>query len=1057
VPAAISGWKFLTDAVTGVDSHPERIAQMSAFALSTTLDSDHVSNKQAIRGCTVDSGIVVSMTGLAGLNFVIKVCAALVSVVLTTATLCHGNSIQQSAVDAGINREAEQLKGEAITLAEKGDLNGAVALFKKARALYQQAHNQTGEAKVLRNLGMASYEMGKEHKDIALDYYSQARGLFRSLHDREAEGEVLIRVGRIYYDAKESKQALVQFDEALQLVSKSWLADNELWLRSLTADCYYDTGDHARAIASYKQVLDAPEIGKYGNLAPLTAEQIGIIFLFDGDYANAATYLNLARRQWHEKNDATHEAGVLKSLAMVSERLGDLVTAISYYEQARSIFNSAHLDQKEAEMLNLIGSFYTVLGDSRRARAQHLTAREILRRTKDSKGEAWCDMYVAFSYRDMGDDTAAGDWLRLAKDIFKTIDDRDGMASALFYLGLVHEAQGDFGQAVDDLKQSLSLSRTNRDLINQLRVLGQIAQIYTKQKDKPKALETIGEEVDISKQIADTETRAPLLMRIGINYMLLGDDRQAIDYYQQALNLYRELGNTNGTAEALAAIGGAREFLGEYDNALKNYDESISLRDKQRSIVRVEELQSGIAAKNASTYQYAARLAMKLGRPIQAFEYSERARARGLLDQLGNLKIGPTGGADAALMMREQSLQNQLGALEKLHLAQRSATAVERGLGQKTEPTQNQIGSLENEIDAVRIQLKIANPEYVSLRTIEPVSLAELQKLLEPNTTLISYFDTENQLQAFVITKESFRALTLRVSEKDLADAVSWFRSFPNPGTTDKSLLTLNGWLIEPLKPYIKTSLVGIIPHGVLNNLPFAALTDGKQYFGDEHTIFYLPSASVWQFIRQKRKLQASDILLMSESEAPGQAILTYADQAATQIAQLYQTTALIGSRATETALRDRASGSGIIFLAAHGELNNSNPLFSRVFLAGDQENDGFLEVREVYALKLIKADLVVLSGCETQLGTQSSGDDLVGLNRAFIYAGTPTVVASLWKVRERPTGELMVSFFENLRSGKSKAQALRAAQEETRRKYPEPYFWAGFVLTGDPGVPRGQ
>jgi CHAT domain-containing protein len=115
--------------------------------------------------------------------------------------------------------------------------------------------------------------------------------------------------------------------------------------------------------------------------------------------------------------------------------------------------------------------------------------------------------------------------------------------------------------------------------------------------------------------------------------------------------------------------------------------------------------------------------------------------------------------------------------------------------------------------------------------------------------------------------------------------------------------------------------------------------------------------------------------------------------------------------------------------------------------------NDGSLTVRDVYNLNLSRTGLVVLSACETHLGAQSRGDDIVGLNRAFIYAGTPTVIASLWTVDDESTGAFMVSFYSHLRRGMSKAESLRAAQRETRNRYPHPYYWAGFVLTGDPGT----
>ncbi len=110
------------------------------------------------------------------------------------------------------------------------------------------------------------------------------------------------------------------------------------------------------------------------------------------------------------------------------------------------------------------------------------------------------------------------------------------------------------------------------------------------------------------------------------------------------------------------------------------------------------------------------------------------------------------------------------------------------------------------------------------------------------------------------------------------------------------------------------------------------------------------------------------------------------------------------------------------------------------------------LTVSDVYGLDLKKADLVVLSACQTQLGVLSRGDDVVGLTRAFIYAGAPSVISSLWSVDDQATGLLMTSFYKHLRSGMSKAAALRAAQADTRAAYPHPYYWAAFVLTGDPG-----
>ena len=121
--------------------------------------------------------------------------------------------------------------------------------------------------------------------------------------------------------------------------------------------------------------------------------------------------------------------------------------------------------------------------------------------------------------------------------------------------------------------------------------------------------------------------------------------------------------------------------------------------------------------------------------------------------------------------------------------------------------------------------------------------------------------------------------------------------------------------------------------------------------------------------------------------------------------------------------------------LAAHGQLNPVNPLFSRIVLAPGGDADGLLEVHEIYGLDLAKASLIVLSACQTQMGAQSRGDDVVGLSRAFIYAGAPTVIASLWKVDDKATSYLMTSLYTNLKKGMGKAAALWAAQAKTRAK----------------------
>jgi CHAT domain-containing protein len=340
------------------------------------------------------------------------------------------------------------------------------------------------------------------------------------------------------------------------------------------------------------------------------------------------------------------------------------------------------------------------------------------------------------------------------------------------------------------------------------------------------------------------------------------------------------------------------------------------------------------------------------------------------------------------------------------------------------------------------------------------LDLAHVQALLDEQTTLISYYILgDNKTLAFIITRDTFNVVDLNVGNQQLRGTIEQFRTLDlaDPTRADThpaSLQRLYEWLIAPLKPYLKTPALGIVPHGVLHYLPFAALTDGQRYLADDYVLFTLPSASALPFIQQNRKATADRVLALGDpTTTEPLPALSFAREEVEAMTGFAGAQALIGKDATETALRAQAGQAGILLLAAHGKYNRTNPLYSVIQLAGDDENDGQLEVREIYGLNLkATTDLVILSACETQLGALSAGDEVVGLNRAFLFAGTPTVVASLWAVDDEATALLMKQFYTYLREGMNKGQALRQAQSDVRGKYPHPYYWAAFVLTGDPG-----
>ncbi len=347
-----------------------------------------------------------------------------------------------------------------------------------------------------------------------------------------------------------------------------------------------------------------------------------------------------------------------------------------------------------------------------------------------------------------------------------------------------------------------------------------------------------------------------------------------------------------------------------------------------------------------------------------------------------------------------------------------------------------------------------------------PLIFEQVQEYLDDETTLLSYFVAPEVTLAFVLTQDSFEIVELLVNAKELHETVEQTRLNPEKievWIAQQHLQQLYDWLIRPLTPHLKTSVIGIIPHGILHQLPFSALLDrqSRQYFGDEHVLFELASVSLIQFTKQQAQIALTvseaakgRVVAMEYSPSIGKGYLPGAKKEVETLETEYAPDVLTVYDATETDLREvmHDTVSRILHLSGHGKLKLNMPMFSGIIFGADNQHDGVVEVHDVYSFDLTGTGLVFLSACESGLGKRSSGDDIIGLKRAFIYAGASSVIGTLWNVDDMITYQFTKSFYSALQDRMSKAEALRRARIETRMDHPHPYDWAGFVLTGDPG-----
>jgi CHAT domain-containing protein len=275
----------------------------------------------------------------------------------------------------------------------------------------------------------------------------------------------------------------------------------------------------------------------------------------------------------------------------------------------------------------------------------------------------------------------------------------------------------------------------------------------------------------------------------------------------------------------------------------------------------------------------------------------------------------------------------------------------------------------------------------------------------------------------------------------------------------EKPLTELREILIKPVEQDLsgKKHLV-VIPHGMLHYLPFQALRspEGK-YLIESYTMSYLPSASVLKYAREKNRGNRSDLLAVANPKTD-LSPLPAAELEAREVSALFgRKEVLLGPGATESKFKSEGPRYDMLLFSTHGEMIESAPLESNLRFTPSSQDDGKLTVSEIFDME-VKANLVTLSACETGLarGTKGGfpqGDDLVGLSRAFIHAGAPSVVASLWKVSDEATVSMMRSFYRNLQT-MPKAEALQQAQLDLAKSNAmtasHPYFWAPFILVGD-------
>lgn len=997
--------------------------------------------------------------------------------------------------------------------------------------------------------------------------------LIAGLRVYEAEGVANLAGEKAFAEAEQlrAEQNEISLRTALEKYREAllyWRAQNEKAKEAQAAarigEIHVLFGENQAALSHYQQAL---KLGRQVKNTPLQIESLNrlcSIYAFQGDTARAFDYCNKALRLSRDTADRRGEAQALNNIGE-AQSFTDMRKALALFQQASALLKGKEDQRLQAHTLTNIGYIYTDWSDLQEAATYYNQALAIWSVTGDLSGEARTTNALGVLHSKLGEKQKALNEHTRARELFRTIGNRPGELTALTGLGYVYDSMSQKEKALEQYTQALTISRAVGQREGEMVLLIHVGNVNNFMGKKEDARASYEEALNLSRVLGDTRVQAYCLTFLGEIFEADRNQKEALAYYKRALLLSRRSEDKRGEASVLNHLGHINEHSGRRELALKQYKSALALhlasKDRQgealtrynmasafralgdleqarqeieTSLRIIESLRSDVGSHDlrvsyfASVQQYYSFYIDMLmqkhkadpanGFEVAAFQASERARARNLLDMLLESRADIYQSVEPVLKEKEHTLQQTLSAKSErqMRLLGGGKYSAEEAAGLEKE-----IGDLTFELENVRAQIRERSPRYTALTEPQPLSLKNVQDMLDENTLLLEYALGKERSYLWAVEKTGINTYELPEREKieesaqrlyglltarQLKREESLAEYEARVKETDEQYwpqaLELGKIILGPISGQLGTKRLLIVADGALLLVPFSALassTSSDNQSGPapvplmlEHDIVNLPSASTLAVLRSmtaNRQPATKAVAVLAdpvyerddprlEAKANGTPTVNQTDVdlslidtgsgiarllASAEEAEIVQMVPrgaglkALGFDANLDTVRSPALAQyRIVHFATHGIFNNEHAELSAIILSlYDKEarpRAGFLRLQEIYNLNL-PVDLVVLSACDTARGKEIDGEGLIGLTRGFMNAGAERVVASLWKVDEDATAELMKYFYAGvLQEGLAPATALRKAQIkmwQIKRRHP-PYYWAAFVLHGE-------
>ena len=919
----------------------------------------------------------------------------------------------------------------------------------------------------------------------------------QSLVTKRLWEKLIAKAADSYYD-KGADHSLALYDIALAVA-------DHLKEARLLASTHYNIGRTYSGLGKTTEAIQScleskrlfESVGARRDLIYVLSD-IGSLYLYARDYKQARSYseqslaMSEVVRNSSEPVGALPDqygvAGALSTLATLFSQDGNYLQAIEHLQKSTALYRelgSVRYGYQQAENLAELGRVHKAMGDNVQALLFLNKAFEVARKLPYHDLTARIINSIGLLYLEQEDYAKALGFFGQSLEAYKRSSNQAEAALVLQNLGVTHQRQGNFDQALESFRKSIEQAgESDKDVLIAARQ--GMGAVYREKGEFKAALEVLDLGLSLAEQVGDQTRIAEILWRKAEVHHDLRNYADAVVLSESALKIAQKLGLPKLSYLTATTLGKTYIKQKKTDLAMNVLAQAVKQIEAMRAQVTGQEQGRLLFfEKKVIAYHALIELLVEQNRLTEALMYTERAKGRVLLDILSGSRVQSANVMTPSEKKEEQRMNQAIIAInneireEKL---KKSAGA-------------DQLEHLNAKLDSARLKyasfqdlLYASHPEWRTLpRQIGALKPDDLNRLI-PNqkTALLDYVVTKERCYLFLLSNQSpnrgfdLKVYPIDIKEEDLKKMVNRFRQMLASRHSDfaEPSRELYDLLIKPAESQLLgISAIGIVPDGVLWELPFQALqTRENHYLIEDSSIFFSPSLSVLRELERRRGAgNGQTSLLTFANPLVGASSLTELQEtrngerlgslpdAETEVRSLTQffganrSNIFIGASADEKTFKSQASAHTIIHCATHGVLDNNHPLYSYLlFSKGDGDgDDGLLEAREIMSLDL-NADLVVLSACETARGRVGAGEGMIGMSWAFFAAGCRATVVSQWKVNSASTAEWMTGFYQALRQtndGKkiAKADALRLAMLKTMkdRRYGHPFYWAGFILIG--------